>query len=1351
MKKIYTLIAAAALAIGGISYAAVGDVVLQSAFTGNSSESIPETPGDGTKWTKVNADNYGSFTNWSGAGHESDKAVRLWNTTSGAVQNDWFVSPKLNLEAGKTYEVSCWFKFFAGTSKAAHIALHHTTVYPTIDGENSNIDKASALVQYNDVTGDSKTADNSQYLTSYTEFKGTFVAGDGDNYVAFHVLGEYYGGVILSDFKVVEATGSTDPVTPIDPEPEQPGDHTCVEGVVNVPYASPIATSNSTYDEAWTVINANENTGTPTWAPTTTNKAGTETGLIMQCKYSTSYVSDDYLISPAIHMEAGKEYVVQYKYAVYSNRYKEHLKVFIGESTEPEEIKKSTLLADYVDYITTDWKTFNNVFAPTKTADYHVSFYACSEKNRYYNYIADVKVIENVFVPAAVTGLTATPAENPTLEVALTWALPTVDQFGTTMGEDKVFDKVEIYRDEEERPIATIEDKAAATSFTDSEATGLTSGKHTYSVVVTYNGVASPAAKVGPTAYVGPFEVLALPADMTFAADMKGAWKQAYGEGHPEDANKWETYSSSNPDRWRFVAKRNSTCDAWLFSPEFNIPAPGFYDFTLDAINGQTYSKTYAHSYLSTTQDLNGARTELPFNWTDVLGSSTTLKATVYVAEAGTYSIATGVVIDDPANASSAFTHAIKGWKVAQGQMIPKEVTNLQAKAADDESLSIKVSWTNPTENTANTALEAGQWYVKVWRSDASTGRDYAVIATLTNGESEYTDNELPEAGAYYYMVQTLATADDATDTESNPETLSSWAGSRELAMPYSVHMNSATGENASRYIWEPVDANNDGKTWGFGYSERMVCAQPATEVEGKEKWYKYEDYLLSPIFTLEPGYYQLDFQMYGRSEEHYVNRESNKDMAMSVGLCGARSFHPERPELIGKTRVVNNSTSYKSQTVLFHVEEAGQYQIVFAADEENYKSYNEDSALLGLGLIEFKNKPILPLAATELSVEPGADGALTALVKWTNPTTSNIEGVTPELVKAEIYRDTELIGSVEEGLTPGEQSEWLDEAALAGKHTYAVRMYTAAGAQQNADASVVSPWIGKGLVAPYSVEPGNFERDGWEDASPNINIQTTTWSTYIYDGFDLNGGQGAKYDPENYTSSVDGYLLSPKFEIAEGTVYKMTVKAFKTSMGSLTSYPVDILAGSDGEPSTWTKLGTFEVTGSKLNTASEHIFYIKGAEIVAEPAPEPEPEEGVDAQADEAEPTEPEQPEEPAAAGTDHDSAVAAGSGTRRIAFHINTNFKDGYFWLNKFAIENDGPSTGIESIGVADGVVLEGGKLFFEGTAEDVRIYDLAGKLVRFAEEAEGSISLEGLAKGVYVVRFSLEGEAVAIKLAR
>lgn len=1328
MKKIYTLIAAAALAIGGISYAAVGDTAFQSAFT--DAPSFSEGPGDGTTWTKVTGGDSGN-TGFHGGNQNAPSGNKCaWlSSNSETDRNDWLVSPQLTLEAGKTYELSCQAKLFGSNPNVGKLTLVYTNTYPTVDGLTSNLDSTTPIATYTDMT--------SEGYANWSELKGTFVATEGTQYFAVHVSGKLNANLLLSDFKVVEAKAAT-----IDPEPEQPGDHTCVEGVVNVPYTSPIAKSASTYDEAWTLISNNNGTQVRQWGPA--SQSGMASPYVMYLSYNGS-PKDDYLISPAVHMEAGKEYVVRYQVMTKSNP--ERLNTYVSESKVPEEILNGTRIIEKVDFMAQKPEYHMGTFACTKTADYHISIHANSLPNKWNIWLTDFSVIENVFAPGAVTNLTATPAENPTLEVALAWALPTVDQFGGEMGEDKVFEKVEIYRDEEERPIATIEDKAAATSFTDSEATGLTSGKHTYSVVVTYNGAASPAAKVGPTAYVGPFEVLALPADMTFAADMKGAWKQAYGEGHPEDANKWVTYSSSNPDRWQFVAKSNSTCDAWLFSPEFNIPAPGFYDFTLDAINGQTYSKTYAHSYLSTTQNLNGARTELPFNWTDVRGSSTTLKATVYVAEAGTYSIATGVVIDDPANASSAFNHAIKGWKVAQGQMIPKEVTNLQAKAADDESLSIKVSWTNPTENTANTALEAGQWYVKVWRSPASTGRDYAVIATLTNGESEYTDNELPEAGAYYYMVQTLATADDATDTESNPETLSSWAGSRELAMPYSVRMNSATGENASRYIWEPVDANNDGKGWGFGYSERMVCAQPAEAVADKADWYKYEDYLLSPIFTLEPGYYQLDFQMWGCTSTRYVNQESNKDMAMSVGLCGAGQFLPERPELIGKTRVVNNSTSYKSQTVLFHVEEAGKYQIVFAADEENYKLYST-STEIGLGLVEFARKEVLPSAATELSVEPGADGALTALVKWTNPTTSNIEGVTPELVKAEIYRDTELIGSVEEGLTPGEQSEWLDEAALAGKHTYAVRMYTAGGAQQNADASVVSPWIGKGLEAPYDVEPGNYERDGWEHHSPN---QTISYG-YPSNCFDLTTSNGARYDKGN--KSVNGYLMSPNLEFNERDIYKLTVTAWKTSMNSdenTNGYPVDILVGMEGTPDSWTKLGTIRIK-SFNSSATAVEFYIKGEELAAEV----EPEEGVEGQADEAEPTEPgteepTEPEQPAEGGTTQDSAVAAGIGTHRLAFHISQDYNNGLFMFNKFAIEKVGETTGIESIGVAGGVVLEGGKLFFEGTAEDVRIYDLAGKLVRFAEEAEGSISLEGLAKGVYVVRFSLEGEAVAIKLAR
>lgn len=64
MKKIYTLIAAAALAIGGISYAAVGDTVFQSNLS-----TPADSQGDGTAWTRVNGGDVTTWSTFGTAGH----------------------------------------------------------------------------------------------------------------------------------------------------------------------------------------------------------------------------------------------------------------------------------------------------------------------------------------------------------------------------------------------------------------------------------------------------------------------------------------------------------------------------------------------------------------------------------------------------------------------------------------------------------------------------------------------------------------------------------------------------------------------------------------------------------------------------------------------------------------------------------------------------------------------------------------------------------------------------------------------------------------------------------------------------------------------------------------------------------------------------------------------------------------------------------------------------------------------------------------------------------------------------------------------------------------------------------
>lgn len=1313
MKKIYALAAVAALAIGGISYAAVGDVVFQSSLSTPS-----DAPGDG--WSRVNGGDETTFGTFGSTGHGSDQQLRIWKNVDGISQNDWLVSPDLDLEAGKTYEVSCWFKFHAGTSKAQHVALHYTAVYPTNDGLESNISKETALEQYNDVNGDCVAqGDADNFLTQWTKLSGTFVAGEGPNYVAFHVQGEYKGGIYVSDFQVVEAESSQIPEQP--EQPEQPGEHQCVG--LQVPYASLVATSSSSYDEAWTIVNANNDA--KQWSPTSTSDF--PEGYAMQISYAANM--NDFLISPAIHLEAGTEYVVLYNWATY--RTKELLSVFLTESADPDVIKTSTPISEHLN-IDTNRKPerASIIINPQTTGDYHLTFWGHTEGNEWYIWVNNVQVLENVFAPAAVGSLTATPAENPTLEVALSWTLPVNDAFGQPISDDKTFEKLEIFRDDEERPIATLTEPA--TSFTDSEEYGLTSGKHTYSIVVTYSGAVSPVAKVGPTAYVGPYEPLPLPADMTVTSDMLGAWKPAYGEAHT-NTNVWGPYTTANPDRWRYTAPRGESDDAWIFSPIVIIPEAGYYNVAISGTNGSNYDNSFVETYIADAQAIDANLTPVNLDWKLFTSANRTQTITFYAAEAGNYCIATRVNV--PAGQSTAFIHDISSIKVERGQMVPNTVTALKATAAADESLKITVSWTNPTESTAGTELAAGSYYTEVYRQN---GSDFELLATLTQGESEYIDEAIPAAGAYTYGVQTLATGTEA-HLDNQPTVTSSWAGPREVALPYTVQFTSTS--DATRFIWEGIDGDEDGSTWGFGYSNRMVCPQPATDLADQDMagYYQYNDFLLSPIFDLKPGYYTLSFQMYGRSSQH---GSYNYDMFMNVGLAKAGEFIPGRTELIGKEQVSNSMTYADTKTLSFKVEEAGKYQIVFAADEINYKVYGS-SYELGLGKVDFKYNPVLPTVATDLTVTPDADGALSATLSWTNPTTSSIQGVAPELTEAIITRDGQEVASITDGLAPGEVSEWIDdEVPSAGIHVYTVTLFTAEGPHTAAAPSVMSPWIGNGLEAPYAVEPGQYVEHGWDQHAPNKT--TSTWGEA--NCWDLTTSNGARYDQSGYTD-VDGYLITPKLEINHTQGYKLSVTAWKTSMTETEKaegYPVEILIGSEGTPDTWTTVGTVAIMNSTSSAVPAEL-YIRGDKDFA-PA--------VEALADETEGEGDgeETPEEPVVKpGETLEAAIAVPAGTQRLAFHINKNYSSGLFMFHKFAIDKEGETTGIENVSIADGITIGVNGLRFEGTATDVRIFDLSGKLIRFAAEAEGEISLEGLAKGAYIVRFALDGRPVALKIAR
>ncbi len=194
--------------------------------------------------------------------------------------------------------------------------------------------------------------------------------------------------------------------------------------------AEPITLAITDADEfaRWTVIDANHD-GTPYrweynsggYALYTQNKSG---------------ASDDWLISPAIHLDGGKSYKVTFKYrnaSAFSSD-KQKLKIFIGDAPEigalttelfkNESVTKTTWAVDGV---------CTKYFSPATSGDYYLACYSYSASymgdTEFYSFTVD----EIVSHPGAVTALSVTAAPEGEMKATLTWTWPSVTDLGGTL------------------------------------------------------------------------------------------------------------------------------------------------------------------------------------------------------------------------------------------------------------------------------------------------------------------------------------------------------------------------------------------------------------------------------------------------------------------------------------------------------------------------------------------------------------------------------------------------------------------------------------------------------------------------------------------------------------------------------------------------------------------------------------------------------------------------------------------------------------------------------------------------------------------------------------------------------
>ena len=328
--------------------------------------------------------------------------------------------------------------------------------------------------------------------------------------------------------------------------------------------------------------------------------------------------------------------------------------------------------------------------------------------------------------------------------------------------------------------------------------------------------------------------------------------------------------------------------------------------------------------------------------------------------------------------------------------------------------------------------------------------------------------------------------------------------------------------------------------------------------------------------------------------------------MTHNVGLVKAGTFVPgtsELAQLKQYTSTTTNTYSANTETYLVKIEEAGQYQVVFAAtsDQPVVTSTSDSYYFYGFTAFTADAYPVLPAVATDLAVEADEDGALEATLTWANPSTTNVEGVALDAItKAVIIRDGEVAAEVTEGLNPGEEASFVDTKATgltSGPHTYSVEIYNANGKSADAAPTVNVAWVGGAL--DITEEGITHTYAEFEQYYTFIDVHGNQKSSY--DGWSISGTTAMKVDETNSDGKYDDWAISTPFNVKENGEYELTFETFiGASYRDYAPYTFELYAGNGEDTKNYVKFG--EVTTTNPNSTASSFetttIYIKGQAV---------------------------------------------------------------------------------------------------------------------------------------------------------
>jgi hypothetical protein len=248
-------------------------------------------------------------------------------------------------------------------------------------------------------------------------------------------------------------------------------DGVMIKSIEDYPYLNTFQTQDE--QDAFTIIDANEDESTWDFA------YNSDDDWFARYTYNGTFDADDWLVSPAFHFEAGKQYRLTFD--TWNKGYDERIEVMVGN-----EITAEAMTIQVVEPTDVTWEEPQQLEAEitvSETGTYYIGFHAISPADMNKLYVDNVMVdVYEVEAPAAPTDMTAVQTEEQ-LEVTINFTAPVVKRNGEPLASN--LQKIELVRDDQ--VIHTFEDVAPGAELTCVDnGDDLTVGSHKY-YAVAYN------------------------------------------------------------------------------------------------------------------------------------------------------------------------------------------------------------------------------------------------------------------------------------------------------------------------------------------------------------------------------------------------------------------------------------------------------------------------------------------------------------------------------------------------------------------------------------------------------------------------------------------------------------------------------------------------------------------------------------------------------------------------------------------------------------------------------------------------------------------------------------------------